>query len=349
MDLLGVEIHIPAEAEVKNVPVWSLPNSVLRRIGLPLPASEGSKALPDPPEGVWISPTVIRRKGQNQPSHTGNMSSLLYREFRAAQGPLQMSFVTSNCTAYKLLQDIMPGKKVSHTSHTSLLPHGTALKTQQDAIVIYRGRIYLIIRNPKRSRSQQETHEPQAAPSSLHSTAAVSSDSQEKVFHEPADKELQRKRCRSVTLAQISLKQDILTKTNNHSTTETLHKDQALLNDNKPNNKGARRKRPARFQTPADQEEVANNDCDEREIQDPDSHKAESSDHGNSMDSNMQVDYQNGNRSWSRRDPQSAASTCTSAQQACDFKELEQKEKIAHLKAKLRQVEANLHNKHAAK
>ncbi|XP_044208503.1 uncharacterized protein LOC122982924 isoform X2 [Thunnus albacares] len=310
MDLLELEIHIPVEAEVKNIPVWSLPNSVIKRMGLPPPASEGSKTRTDAPEGIWICPTVIRRKSQNPASHAGNnvkenMSSLLYREFRAAQGPLQMSFVSSNCTAYKLLQDIMPGKKVSsHTSHTSLLPHGSALKTDQDAIVIYHGRIYLIIKNPKRSRSQEVSQEPQpVAQSSLHSTSAVSSDSQEK----------------------------------------------ELLNDNKPNNKDAGRKRPARFQTQGDQEEVANLDSDEDETQDLDRQEAESTDQNNSMDSNMQIDYQNGNHSWTRRDPQSSASACTSPQQSCDFKELERKEKIARLKAKLRENEVDLHNKHSTK
>lgn len=187
MDLVGLEIYIPVEAEVKNIPLWSLPNSVLRRMGLPLPASEGSKAPADPPEAIWICPTVIRRRSQNAASHTGNgvkenISSLLYREFRATQGPLRMSFVSPNCTAYTFLQDIMPGKNVP-PCHTSLVPHGSALKKHQDAVVIYHGRIYLIIRNPKRNRSQQETCDPQpVTPSSLHSTSAVSADNQEKVL-----------------------------------------------------------------------------------------------------------------------------------------------------------------------
>lgn len=95
---------------------------------------------------------------------------------------------------------------------------------------------------------------------------------------------------------------------------------------------------------------MANNESDECEMQERDSQEAESTDQNNAMDSNTQTDdrYQNGKDNWTRRDPPSAAAG-TSPQQTFDFLELERKEKIARLKAKLRQAETELHNKHLSK
>ncbi|XP_070765879.1 uncharacterized protein [Enoplosus armatus] len=245
MDILDrLEIYIPVEAEVKSIPLWSLSKSVLRRMDLPLSESEGSRRLADSPEGIWICPAVIRKKGQKPPSQTGNdvmenMSKLLGREAQAAPGPFRMSFVSSNRTAYKVLKDTMPGERVStDTSQTSSLPPGSATRTFKDAVVIiYRGRIYLSIRKPSQSQIQQEAHQLQpASQSSMPSTSEVSSKSQKKASVQPADNELPRKRLR-VTLPQISPKQpkDLLTKTDNQSTSV-----QELLNDNRP-----KLKRPA--------------------------------------------------------------------------------------------------------
>lgn len=255
MDVLDrLEIYIPEEAEVKSIPLWSLTNSVLRRMGLPLCNSDGSRKLADSPEGIWICPAVVRAKGQKSASKTGNgvtenMSSLLGREIRAASGPFRMSFVSSNRTAYKVLKETMPGQKVSmpgqkgsaHTSRTSMLPQGMAPQTYKGAVVIYHGRIYLSIKKPGRNHSQQETREPQmASQSSIPSTSDLSSKSQRKrkpppASLEPEDKEPQRKSFR-ITLPQIMPKQPkgLLTKTDNHSTT-----DQELLNDNRPKKKPA--------------------------------------------------------------------------------------------------------------
>lgn len=183
MDSLDIlEIYIPVDAEVKNIPLWSLPDSVLRRMGFTLSESKGSRKLAGSPEGIWICPANIRMKGQKPASQTGysgveNMSSLLGREFRARQGAFQMSVVSCNHAAYKVLEDITPGNKdYAHRSHTSLLPQGLAPQIYQTAIVIYHGCIYLSIRKPNRSQSQQVTREPQpAAWSSLPSTSSSKS------------------------------------------------------------------------------------------------------------------------------------------------------------------------------
>lgn len=185
MDLRDImEIYIPVEAEVKTVPLWSLPNSVSRRMGLLMSNSNCSKELKNCAVCIWISPAVIRRKGQKQAAHTENevkedMVSLLGRKTQSGSGSLRMSFVTSNRTAYRVLMDTMPGKTVAAPSQ---LRQGSSPQTCRDAVVIYNSQIYLSIRKPNRSQNQREAREPQpASQSCAPSTSDSSSKSQKKV------------------------------------------------------------------------------------------------------------------------------------------------------------------------
>lgn len=166
MDLRDrLEIYIPVEAEVKSIPLWSLPNSVLRRMSLPLPDANGSRKLINSPKGIWICPAVIRRRGQIEGSQTGsavmeNMFSLLSRECRASSGPFRMSFVFSNHTAYRVLKDTVLGDSTP-LPHCPPLPDSPAPQTYQTAVVIYAGHVYLSVRKPRRSQAPRET--PQSA------------------------------------------------------------------------------------------------------------------------------------------------------------------------------------------
>ncbi|XP_031167313.1 histone-lysine N-methyltransferase SETD1B [Sander lucioperca] len=382
MDLLGkVEIYIPVDAEVKSFPMWGLPKSVLKRIGLPLSDSEGSGTLTDSPEGICICPAIIRRKGQKLVSHTGNggteNASLLHTEFRSGQ----MSFVCPNRTAYKVLKDTVPGKKVSaHTSHTSQLPQGSAPDKYKDAVVIYHGHVYLSTRRSNHSRSQRETREPK--PSS-HSTIPkrLKKRRSPQARHDPADKELQRKKLR-VTLPQTSIKplQDLLTKTDNHSTT-----DQELLHDNTPKNPptackvthGEHEKdvfthkkvdvssSTAAYSTADGEQAAAEEAADaepawfqppEEEEEEEEEEEQEANDDGAERelpdldDEEAKADYLQIEKvldivessSWIERESRGAARTSTSLQEEYDFKELAEEEKIARMTAKLRQSEAAL-------
>ncbi|KAF1390943.1 hypothetical protein PFLUV_G00063350 [Perca fluviatilis] len=392
MDLLGkVEIYIPVDAEVKIFPMWSLPKSVLKRIGLPLSDSEGSGTLANSPEGICICPAIIRRKGQKLVSHTGNggteNTSLLHTEFRSGQ----MSFVCPNRTAYKVLKDTVPGKKVSaHTSHTSQLPQGSAPDKYKDAVVIYHGHVYLSTRRSNHSRSQRGTRQPKpsshsAIPKSLKKRRSP------QARHDPADKELRRKKLR-VTLPQTSIKplQDLLTKTDNNSTT-----DQELLHDNMPEKNptackvthGEHEKdvfthktvdvssstaarsdadgeqaaaeeaaEPVWFQPQEEEEEEeqqqqqeeveeveeeeSNDDGAERELRDQNDEEAKAD--YLQIDNVGDIVEQSSSQSWIGRESRGAARASTSLQEEYDFKELAEEEKIARMKAKLRQSEAAL-------
>ncbi|KAI3357468.1 hypothetical protein L3Q82_015508 [Scortum barcoo] len=323
MDLVKrLEIYIPVEAEVKRIPLWSLPNSVLRRMGLPLPDSERSGKLAVSPEGIWISPAVIQRKGHNQGSRTGNgvnenMSSLLGREFRAAPGPFQMSFVSSNRAAYKVLKDTMPGKNVSaHTPQISSLPQGSAPQIYRNAVIIYNGRIYLSIRKPSRSQSRPK---PQPASRSSVSPTSNSSNQKKRQSHqaslEPADKELQRKRSQVTSLP----------KTDNHPTTDQvilimiLLLLTELLNDS----------------------EVQDLVCEEPQSSSQNNMNNIQTD-SDDLDSTVAAE-QSSTQTRTRGESQDSAGASTSLQQ-CDFKELEREEKIARVKAKLKQRQTSLNN-----
>ncbi|XP_073327291.1 uncharacterized protein [Pagrus major] len=372
MDLLeSLEIYIPVEAEVKNICLWSLPNSVLRRMGLPLYDTEGSRKLAESPEGVWICPAVLRKKGQRPTSSAGNsmtenMSSLMAKEFRAAPGPFRMSFVSSNHAAYNILQDTMPKGQVSaHTPCSSQLPPGSAPQTYQDAIVIYHGRIYLSIRKPSRSQHQQEKHGPKPASQfSVLSTSDVSSKSQTKELQNQNGPKKRHTTCK-VTQSENTV--DVAhqgrdapsAKTartvpqstgSGHNMQSHCHKDARLEQAaEKATNHAS-----AGFQLQGEQEEVVNNDT---EIQNLVSEEADGTNQNNDMDRNINpvsgecdnivgVVEHSSNQSWNKRASQGAACASTSLQQQYD--ELAQEEEISQMKAKLRLTEAVLKNLHSS-
>ncbi|XP_010785161.1 uncharacterized protein isoform X2 [Notothenia coriiceps] len=223
--LKKLEIYIPLEAEVKSIPLSSLPNSVIRRMDLP----SDPRPLSDSPEGIWIHPAVIRRKGQKLTSPTGNcenMTSLLGKETRGDPGPFEMSFVSANLTAYRLLRDNMPGESISaDTAHAYPLPQGSAPHMYKDAVVIFHGRVYLSSRNHSQKRRRKGKHEPQPA-----SQASIPKNKRRSLQAslEHANIELQGNTSCFIR-PQKSQKQqeDVLTNTDNHPTTdkELLHEE----------------------------------------------------------------------------------------------------------------------------
>ncbi|KAF3696412.1 hypothetical protein EXN66_Car012090 [Channa argus] len=358
MDLRDkLEIYIPGEAEVMSIPLRSLPNSVLRRMGVPLVDFNGSKKLTNSPKGIWICPAVIQRKGQKSTSHTEKMLSFLDREFRATPGPFRMLFVVSNPTAYKVLKDIVPGNKVSpHLCCTSSLPQGLASRTYQTAVVVYAGQIYLSIRRPSRSQGPRDTHEPQSAScSSALSTARLSSKSQKKEL--PNDNEPKKKltRCK-VTHGEN--KKGVRRKVRDVSSSKTarsvpqstdgVHRVDRHCDKDARGEQSTEEAAVQETDWAQSQEEVANNESSECEIQDRASGEAQSTLQNSDLDSNLQSDGseagQSGTHSWMRREPLGAACASTSIQNDFDFKELAQDELIARTKARLRQNEAAPHN-----
>ena len=173
MDSLNrLEIFIPEEADAKTIHLCSLPAILLKRMGLPLHDSKDSKKL-----AIWISPAVLRRKGQKPPSNTGkdaleNASSLLGRRFQPLMGPFKMPISSTNRAICNMLKDMNQGKTLSTCkSPTPLCPRDSPPQTGFPAIVIYRGCVYLCISKNKPSKRRQDTP----------STHSLSSESQKKV------------------------------------------------------------------------------------------------------------------------------------------------------------------------
>ncbi|XP_070825045.1 uncharacterized protein [Chaetodon trifascialis] len=326
MDLLeSLEIYIPVEAEVKSIALRSLPNSVVRRMSLPLFDTDGSRMDTDSQEGTWICPVVLRKKGQKPASHAGNgtmenMSSLMDREFRSARGPLRISFVSSNHAAYRVLKDTLPGKKVSaHTSHSSLLPTGSAPRTYQDAVIIYRGCIYLSIRKPREGRSKRKKCEPQPSNMSTKSQKELLNDNSPKKKHTTCKVPHSENRkdstykgrdvSSSKTAQSVPQSTDSVPNLLSHCSTDTREEQAA---------EEAAGPEPVWFQPQMEWEEATHSD------------------------------EQSSNQSWTRRESEGAACVSTSLQQEVDFKELAHEEKIAQMKAKLRRSEAILRNLHSS-
>ncbi|XP_023267296.1 uncharacterized protein LOC111658854 [Seriola lalandi dorsalis] len=342
-----LEIYIPAEAEVKNISLCSLPNSVLRRMGLPLSDSKEAGS----PEGIWICPVTLRRKGQKP---VENMSSLLGREFQAAPGPLRMSFVSSNRAAYEVLKGV-PGKKVSaQRSHNSPSPIALAPVRHRNAVVIYHGNIYLSIRKPNRSQSKPEARDPQpTAQSSIPSTS--SSKSQRK---ELLNNNRPKKKHTTCKVTHSENKKDVTHKVRDVSSSKTarsvpqstgsVHKVDSHRHTDARGEQAAEEAaalEPAWFQPEGEEEEVvANKDNSGYEMLNLDGEEAVSTSQNSDMDTNMHIEGDEGNQSGTRREPLGAAHASTSLLKEFDFEQLAKEEMIARMKARLRQNEAALNN-----
>ncbi|XP_007577024.1 uncharacterized protein LOC103155311 isoform X2 [Poecilia formosa] len=155
------EINIPVEAEVKTVPLKNLPNSVIRRIGLPVSEGDSAWKQSDSTDVTWICPVVVRRKGQESVSGSGRHLADNLLPFVGTQvpaSPLKMSFVSSNRAARDVLKNISPGRR---SSKEEFLSQDTALLANDDAVVVYKGQIYLCIRKAKRRARRTRKQQPE--------------------------------------------------------------------------------------------------------------------------------------------------------------------------------------------
>ncbi|CAB1329574.1 unnamed protein product [Coregonus sp. 'balchen'] len=164
IDILeNFEIYIPKEAEVKITTIQTLPTSILRRMGVPL-SQGGSAKRRSSPSATWISPVVIRERGCSPANPTVdtakmNLTSLVTREPKAAQGAFLMPFVSSSCTAFRILKEFLPSRQnfqQGTATQIAPLPHGPPPVPHQDAIIIHQGRIFLSIKKAKTVRGKRQ-------------------------------------------------------------------------------------------------------------------------------------------------------------------------------------------------
>ncbi|XP_035985857.1 uncharacterized protein si:dkeyp-110g5.4 isoform X2 [Fundulus heteroclitus] len=332
------EIYIPTEAEVKNIPLKSLPKSVVRRIGLPLSDIDSSRK-PDSSDVIWICPAVIGRKGQGSASH--KESDLAENAFLASDfqgGPLKMSFVSSNRTARDVLKNISAGK---HSSNKEHLCQDSMQLANHNAVVVYKGQIYLCIRKARRGQQmtpelKSPTHAAIPSTSGLPSASftkelirgkrKIKADAGKVKHCEKAD-ELKRKNDSAVRAENSAPRPP-------HSRHRAESKSQG--------NKAARKEfseeplRSSCTQPQENQKDPTNRVSREYEVNDLG--EEEDSVCTNDLDCN-QMDCQEDECNGSDGQMEPLGST---AQRDCDFNDLKQEEMIAHLKAKFMQDEAAL-------
>lgn len=158
--LEDLEIYIPQEAVVRRVPLHSLPSSVLRKMGL-------SVELPDPSDCVWICPALFQRKDQKKtPQDQGkareHMLTVLGnspdKPSSSTRGSThwKMSFVTANNTAYRVLKETLPVDTHTQPCSAARVPQGPLSNSEQDAVIIHHGRIYLSVKRRRQELSSSQ-------------------------------------------------------------------------------------------------------------------------------------------------------------------------------------------------
>lgn len=148
-----LDIYIPKEAEVRTVPLNRLPRPALRKMGVPLPDRKSA----DSADVVWICPAVMKTKAQGPAPHR----DALLEKLRIGSNPLQMSFVSSNRTAWELLKDVSSGVSSSRARPAR---QDSVPEAHQNAVVIYQARVYLFMKRSTRGQGQPKTRRP-AGPS----------------------------------------------------------------------------------------------------------------------------------------------------------------------------------------
>ncbi|CAL8253470.1 unnamed protein product [Arctogadus glacialis] len=176
------EIYIPQDAQVGSIPLWTIPDRILDRMGVPRPSnnpSSSSSRSPSPsPEGTWISPVLVRK--MSHPAVSGDIDPTGVSPFWAMRktladthgSPVEIPFVTSNRLALEVLRDFLPGARFSNLTSGPRscirLPRVAAPPLHQDAVLVYEGNVFLSIRRPKRRRGGEPSSAPPTpAPTAL--------------------------------------------------------------------------------------------------------------------------------------------------------------------------------------
>ncbi|XP_072304638.1 uncharacterized protein [Eucyclogobius newberryi] len=180
-----MEVYIPPEAQVKSIPLHSLSRSLQRKMGLSAGLDHGLDTLPDAPFCIWICPALFQRKGpkeepqamagarvgaRQQVLNMLGSSRAVYPSLTKGYGQCRMTFVTAHSTAFRVLKETLPLGPNTQLCSSPKLPQGAPSQTEQDAVIIHRGRVYLSVKNPKQSTVQSVSA---AAQSTVQSVSAA--------------------------------------------------------------------------------------------------------------------------------------------------------------------------------
>ncbi|XP_059908977.1 polycystin-1-like protein 3 [Gadus macrocephalus] len=169
------EIYIPQDAHVGSIPLWTIPDRILDRMGVPRPSNNpSSSSSPSPsPEGTWISPVLVRKmshaavSGDIDPTG-GSPFWAMRKTLEDTHGsPVEIPLVTSNRLALEVLRDFLPGARFSNLTSGPRscirLPRVAAPPLHHEAVLVYEGNVFLSIRRPKRRRGGEPSSAPPTA------------------------------------------------------------------------------------------------------------------------------------------------------------------------------------------
>ncbi|XP_056451540.1 polycystic kidney disease protein 1-like 3 [Gadus chalcogrammus] len=169
------EIYIPQDAQVGSIPLWTISDRILDRMGVPRPSNNPSSSSSPSlsPEGTWISPVLVRK--MSHPAVSGDIDPTGGSPFWAMRktladthgSPVEIPFVTSNRLALEVLRDFLPGARFSNLTSGPRscirLPRVAAPPLHHEAVLVYEGNVFLSIRRPKRRRGGEPSSAPPTA------------------------------------------------------------------------------------------------------------------------------------------------------------------------------------------
>lgn len=158
----NIEVYIPKEACVKNIPFQSLSSSMIRKISAHL--RHNRSETPEKQLVTCISPVELREKAMADSSESRSCMS------KITPGQFWLPVVSSSVMAYKILKSILPAHRppiqLSVPEHEDAsFPISKASVRQKNSFIVFNNQIFLSVKRPRGKRvSSQSLTSPSALP-----------------------------------------------------------------------------------------------------------------------------------------------------------------------------------------
>ncbi|KAI7798118.1 hypothetical protein IRJ41_021377 [Triplophysa rosa] len=158
----NIEVYIPKEACVKNIPFQSLSSSMIRKISVHL--CHNSSETPEKQIVTCISPVELSVKAVADSSEVRSCMT------KITPGQFWLPVVSSSVKAYKILKSILPAHRppvqLSVPAHEDAsFPISKASVLLNNSLIIFNNQIFLSVKRPRGKRvSSQSLTSPSAFP-----------------------------------------------------------------------------------------------------------------------------------------------------------------------------------------
>ncbi|XP_056585419.1 uncharacterized protein si:dkeyp-110g5.4 isoform X2 [Triplophysa dalaica] len=145
----NIEVYIPKEACVKNIPFQSLSSSMIRKISLHL--CHNRSETPEKQIVTSISPVELREKAVSDSIEVRSCMT------KITPGKFWLPVVSSSVKAYKVLKSILPAHRppiqLSVPEHVEAsIPVGKASALKKNSFIIFNNQIFLSVKRPRGKR-----------------------------------------------------------------------------------------------------------------------------------------------------------------------------------------------------